>query len=1154
MSDTRDILQKISKDQDILDFTKHKELKADSLESLALGLATSFNLKKENYAVIVPSLFDARTFIDFLSQFVNPEIILDYPTDEVLRIEAISSSKEMLKERLYTLGEILEGEEKHIVVINSISLVHEISPEPRMKESIFTIRKGDVIPPEKLCEHLLKLGYVRVGKVEEVFQFARRGEILDLFTPASPDPYRIEYFDDEIDDIRKFHSADESSYAEAMEILVIPGSENIFNDGEIKAGLARIQKDLDVIVKGNKEKATEDLRARVSLFKDHLSTQGVSENEARYLPYLINSHHCILDYLQDYRTLVYRRTDVEDTVNHYYLDGQEYFSELRKGLLALPRELSCFNPDELKQYHDFEEVRDEKSNISVTDIPYHFSSVNDAPKMMRYFQSEGYHLTLFLTSGKYSRFLEIMKNQGENLGDVLPKCSVVEADLKRGFLLPAYKEIVLTQREIFMAPEGSSYFLRRFREAKLINKYSDLTPGDYVVHEEEGIGIYRGIKEIDGLDYLTIEYAGETHPKLYVPLDKFRMIRKYSSKDGMRPTLDKMGGGTWARRKAKIRGRVSYLADKLLEIAAQRKALPGQSMKGDPELERPFGDAFPFQLTVGQEKALREIYADMEIPHPMDRLLAGDVGFGKTEVAFRAAFRAIVSGKQAALLCPTTVLAKQHFAVAQSRFAGFGVKIAMVSRTVSEKDVKETLRLLSEGKIDFIIGTHRLLSDDVKFKDLGLLIVDEEQRFGVVHKEKIKELYSNIDVLTLTATPIPRTLQMSLLNVRQLSLLSDAPVNRMPIKTYVVKYDKPMVKEVIARELGRNGQVYYLHNRISTIYRKEEELQKMFPHARFGVVHGQLEPDDMAQIMNDFYEHKIDVLVCTTIIETGLDVADCNTIIIEKAEDFGLAQLYQIKGRVGRSSRLAYAYLTYPDSSVLDDDSRKRLKALKSFTELGSGYKIATEDLNIRGAGDILGKEQAGFIDSIGYDAYMKLLQEVMEEKTVQDKAKVPEKKGTKYELAFSLDAHIPASYASEADRINLYRELYDISDMNSLQAFEKKVKDIYGHFPQEMINLFLKKTVEIQLSSPYVKEFHEFMDRYDVRMSRSYSTFPGIGKELSEALDKTDRRIIVPRYIGQTFSLAVMKDSEYLLDLFNALGIVLSLGKKLKVPLLPDD
>lgn len=1127
-------------DKEALGFQKGLQLSADSIESMALAVSLAFSKEKQNIAVVLPSLYEARTFLSFLNQFISADDILFFPYDEVLRIEAVSSSKEMVKERLFAMANAIDKKKKSVFITNAVALVHQVSPQEKFKEAFFRLLKGQRIKPEEVIRKLESIGYSKVTKVEEVFQYAYRGEILDIFSPAKEDPYRIEYFDDVIDDIRLFSAQDEMSYKEISTADIIPGQENLLSAGEIEKGSEAIKSEVDALYKKDME-GNEELYEKTSAFLASVSEEGLNETQIRYLPYFLKGETSIFDYLSDFRILLYRMVDIQSVTDNYFLEAVSYFEELRKAHLALSQEMSCFRLEDVLNHVSYEPVLDEKSSLSVSSIPYHFISVMEASRMIKALILQGYALYLFISEEKYARFADVLKYNWDSLDYISNFHVVFGQDLSHGFLLSEYKTIILSEKEIYGTPEGASFFIKRFREAKMLTKYQDLTPGDYVVHEEEGIGIYRGIKTIEGLEYLAIEYEGVDHPKLYVPLDKYRLIRKYSGKDGLKPHLDKMGGATWARRKAKIRGRVAYLADKLLEIEAARAGLLGFSFKGDDALEAAFGNAFPYQLTLGQENAWKEIRQDMESPHPMDRLLAGDVGFGKTEIAFRAAYRSIISGKQAALLCPTTVLAHQHFEVATQRFNGFLVHIAVLSRNVTPSEQKTIIEGLKNGQIDFVIGTHRLLSDDIKFKDLGLLIVDEEQRFGVTHKEKIKEMSVNIDVLTLTATPIPRTLQMSLLNVRQLSLLSDPPINRLPIKTYVVKYDKMMIKEVISRELGRGGQVYYLHNRVQTIYKTADDLQKLFPSAHIGVAHGQLDAEDMGQIMDDFYKAKIDILVCTTIIETGLDVANCNTIIIEKAENFGLAQLYQIKGRVGRSSRLAYAYLTYPDYSVLNDDSKKRLKALKDFTELGSGYKIASQDLNIRGAGDILGKEQAGFIDSIGYEAYMKLLKEVMEEKTLQDKGK-KEKSSLRFSLSFSLDSHIPSDYATEADRINIYRELYDITTRDDLLQFEKKIKDVYGHFGPEMKSLFLKKEVEIMLDDPIVSSFKEYIDRYDIKMSQDYSQSAGMAKKISRALEKYDHRKIQPRYAASRLSIFLIKSADYLIDLYDLVSTLLKL------------
>jgi transcription-repair coupling factor (superfamily II helicase) len=1131
------LIEKLKNDEQVKALCEHRPFKANSIESLAVTVAVAFIKEKQNIAVVLPSLFDSQNFIDFISDFVSSEDILYYPYDEVLRVEAISSSKEMLEERLYSLGMTFSKKTKHIFVTHGISLIHEVSPRARFYDNILTISKGQIYPPLELAKRLTELGYVRTSKTEQVFQFAYRGEIMDIFSPSNPNPYRLEYFDNQIEEIREFNASSELSFSQIEKIVIIPGMENILSSEELKLGMTLVQKDLEKENKTSKKDA-EELTDKVGLFLGHAEIDGISESEARYLPYFIKKHNSVLDYLSNFYLLFYSPSDIVSMTDSYYMEAVQYFLELKNGHMALPQEMSCFKLEDVLDNYNYHSVIDESSSMDVSDIAYHFTNINNAPKMIDELKAQGNNVTVFLSDAKYKGFADICKEKNKTIGfgeDTLAdyQAVIINKDLSRGLMMPFYHLVALSSKEIYGMPEGSSFFLKRFKEAKIISRYQDLIPGDYVVHEEQGIGQFEGIKQIEGLEYLQIKYAGPDE-KLYVPIDKYKFIRKYSGKDGLTPRLDHLGGASWARRKAKIRGRVVYMADKLLEIAAQRAGIFGFSFQKDDEYEASFSKAFPYTLTLAQQRAWNEIKGDMMSPHPMDRLLTGDVGFGKTEVAFRAAYKAMLSGKQVALLCPTTVLAKQHFEVANNRFAGFGANIGRLSRSVGHQEQMETIKGLADGKINFVIGTHRLLSSDIKFKDLGLLIVDEEQRFGVTHKEKIKELGPSIDVLTLTATPIPRTLQMSLLNVRSLSLLDDAPINRMPIKTYVVKYDKNLAKEVISRELGRHGQVYYLHNRILTIYKKADELQKMFPDAKIGVVHGQMESEKMSEVMSDFYEGSIDILVCTTIIETGLDVPNCNTIIIEDAQNFGLAQLYQIKGRVGRSSRLAYAYLTYKDYGALSDDSRKRLKALKEFTELGSGYQIATQDLNIRGAGDILGKEQAGFIDSIGYDAYMRLLKEVMKEKSIQDKAAVDQEVGTRFELSFSLDSCIPADYASEADRINLYRELLDISDMDGLDKFKAKVIDIYGHLGEQMDSLFTKKQIEIELSNSIFEDFHEFMDRYEIKMSREYSCIDGIGARLNTALAAFDDKKVSARFFSNSFRLTLDKTADYLYDLYD--------------------
>ena len=1105
---------------------------ANSLESLALSVATSFKKNKRDIALVFSSLFEAQTFLDFISNFISKDDILFYPYDEVLRLEAVSSSKEMLKERIYSSYKALTSK-NHIFITHSVAIIHEVSPKEAFLKSIKRYKVHSVIDRKELVNNLISLGYVKVNKVENVFEFSLRGEILDIFSPSSYSPYRIEFFDDEIDEIRLFDVASELSFKEVDSFEILPCHDLILSKEEVDRGIEKIKEEVaSSTYKSKLEK--DEINNKISKVVFEVINNGIDETSSRYIPYFKEGHDSILSYLSSFEIYLYKPQEVISLCDSYLLDMKEYLLELYKDNLALKNESSAFSFEDIK--FNYLSIDDEFASNSIIDIPYSFKNVNNALKAIEDLKEDGYKVKTYLSKEKYEKFKDILL--GEENDDVFVE--IIDKDLSRGFLIKDKNLVILSSKEIFGINRGSEYFLKRFKEAKVIAKYQDLAIGDYVVNEEHGIGRYVGIDNIDGLDYLKIQYALEGQ-FLYVPLAKYKLIRKYSSREGLTPKLDTLGGTSWARRKAKIRGRVTYLADKLIEINAIRKAKPGFAFQKDDEFEESFAKAFPYELTLAQKKALEDIKEDMMAPHPMDRLLAGDVGFGKTEVAFRAAFKAILSHKQVALLCPTTVLAKQHYEVAKERFEGFDVNIALLSRHISQKDQNQILEDLSLGKIHFLIGTHRILSQDVKFLDLGLLIVDEEQRFGVTHKEKIKELATNIDVLTLSATPIPRTLQMSLLNVKPMSILKDPPINRLPIKTYVVKYDKNLIKEVISRELGRKGQVYYLHNRINSITATAKELETMFPNARVGIVHGQMDVEDINDVMEEFYDGKIDILVCTSIIETGLDVANCNTLIVENAQNFGLSQLYQIKGRVGRSSRLAYAYLTYGDKLALNDDARKRLKALKDFTELGSGYKIASQDLNIRGAGDILGKEQAGFIDSIGYDAYMSLINDVMKEKDVMSKAK--KETQTRFELSFSLDSAIPSTYASENDRISIYKEYFDIVNKEELEVFRNKINDVYGHFPEEVENLFTKKEVEIMLSSSYVNDFKETLDRYIIKMNKDYSRIPHIGLLVKESMEKIEEKVYW-HFGNGTFTFTLVKTSDYLIDLYDLMTTLLSFAK----------
>ena len=644
---------------------------------------------------------------------------------------------------------------------------------------------------------------------------------------------------------------------------------------------------------------------------------------------------------------------------------------------------------------------------------------------------------------------------------IYPGINLYVGKLASGLELIEEKVVILTAYELFGEVNVSKTKYFRFKDAKTLRNFQELNVGDYVVHDSYGIGQYLGIKTLDvkgyHKDYLYVAYAGDD--TLYIPVEQFKMIRKYASADGKVPMIHALGSSKWTKAKQKAKNKIDDIADRLIELYAKRMSSPGFAFSKDNELQIDFENQFGYALTTDQQRSVDEIKLDMEKPQPMDRLLCGDVGFGKTEVALRGAFKAILDHKQVAFLCPTTILSMQHFKTATERFKNFPVEIALLNRFTSSKEKKRILKEVKEGKIDLLIGTHRILSKDVAFNDLGLLVIDEEQRFGVKQKEKIKEYRETIDVLSLSATPIPRTLQMSLMGIRGLSKIDTPPKNRLPVQTYVVEKNNTLIKQVIERELARDGQVFYLYNRTDQIANVAYKISSTVPNAKVAIGHGQMDKNELEDVMLRFMNKEFNVLICTTIIETGIDIPNANTMIVEDADKFGLAQLYQIRGRVGRSERGAYAYLLYKKDKSIQDDALKRLKAIKEFTELGSGYKIAMRDLSIRGSGDILGGKQAGFIDDIGFEMYMKILQDAINVRMHKDEKPEEEVKN----LNVSVDGYIPDDYVeSDYEKLELYQRLDKAKTMSELNSLKAEFDDYYGNLPEAILTLIEKRKLEI--------------------------------------------------------------------------------------------
>lgn len=1082
----------------------------DDTLGISLLVSTAYLKHPEPYYIVAANLYHAQKIYDFISSFIGEEHCLFFPMDEMLRVEAVSASKEMLAQRLYVLHAL--EEKTGCILITHVAGAVRYLPSPELfHQSYLHFAIGDAYDLNEIKEQLTKMGYQRTNKIDQSLQFAMRGDILDISSVNQDSPIRIEFFDNEVESIRYFDMATQRSIAQIEQVDILPASDFLFTEEERKQAPAKLQERLKEDVSSLSKEKQEKLLMKINDVIDRIETYQSSSLLYPYYGYLQNQHFTLLDYFPHATTILVHQKRCLSNGEMLLQEASDYFLEAHEDGQSLTH---------LSLYQDFSRCYLSRKNVlstqefvssehdtvfSVRSIITNGRGFQDAANLIRESISRN-KKTIVALSNKLQRDAIVHVLNEEEIPyemiaeDDFPKgkLGVTCMDLETGFELPSEGVAYLTSQELFSYRNHNSRFMNRYKEAAIIKSYEELVPGDYVVHESNGIGQFIGIQtlEVDGVhrDYLHIAYAGKD--VLYVPLEQFRLIRKFIGKEGAKPKLNRLGSTEWERTKRKIKERVNDMAERLLALYAERSSVPGYAFKKDDEFQVIFESQFPFVLTKDQETSLAEIKKDMEKPTPMDRLLCGDVGFGKTEIAFRAAFKAIANGKQVGLLCPTTLLARQHYERALERFSTFGVKIAVLSRLVPETIQKKYIEKIRSGEIHFVIGTHRLLAKEVQFRDLGLLIVDEEQRFGVEQKERLKELKANVDVLTLTATPIPRTLQMSLVGIRQLSQLNSAPMNRMPIQTYVLPYKESMIQELLERELARQGQVFYLHNQVSTIYSKASKIQRMVPDARLGIVHGKMDRNDIEDTMMKFYRGELDILICTSIIETGIDIANANMIIIENADCFGLSQLYQIKGRVGRGNRIAYAYLLYRENKALTETAEKRLKAIQEFTELGSGYRIAQRDLMIRGAGDILGSEQAGFIDTVGMDMYIQLLNEV-----IAEKQNPQAEKEEKVQKTLTIDAYIPAKYANDGDKIALYQEIEGAKTKEEIQKLEQKVIDIYGKTPISVNRLFLKRKLDFALEQDIFSQMTETNDYIDVKMSTEFSTRDGIGLRLFEKL-----------------------------------------------------
>ncbi len=1093
--------------------------------------------------MICPNLYKAQKVYSYLSSLLPENKILLFPNDELIRADSISESKEMAANRIYVLDEIL-NKRADVVICNVASLTRFLPSVDSFKSHILNFKVGKSYNLEDIKKTLARSGYERVNKIDQSLQFAIRGDILDIYSVNYDDPIRVEFFDDEIESIRFFDIATQTSKTKIDSVTVLPANDFLFSEEEVKTAsekiFNRLEKDKEVLSLGD----FENLRNLSESDITDILEYNYSPRIYRYYSLLCKEKATLLDYCKNFTNVIVDTKAVEESYDLLNEEAHSYLNELFENGKMISH---------LEMYENYYRLNFDRSRTINTkilsddpddvifkciNVPFFANKDVDAINIIRTYLNQEYKVNITLNNKEQLNVIIDMLNTNHipfEMEDFLSvssnkKVCLSIGSLPNGFALEEEKIVFLTSRELFNDKVKISRYDNRFKESTILSSYEELSPGDYVVHEYQGIGQFLELQtlEVQGQhqDYLKIAYQNDEI--LYVPLNQFHLIRKYVGKEGAKPRLTRLHTKDWENTKEKIKKRIHDLAERLFNLYVERSKVEGYRFAKDDEFQEKFEEGFDNELTKDQQRAVDDIKRDMESNHPMDRLLCGDVGFGKTEVAFRAAFKAINSGKQVVLLCPTTLLARQHYEVALSRFAGFDIKIAIFSRLVPLKKQNEYIKDIKAGKIHLIIGTHRLLSKEIEYKDLGLLIVDEEQRFGVEQKERIKELKSNIDVLTLSATPIPRTLQISLLGVRSLSQINTPPKDRMPIQTYVTPYRFDVVKELISRELGREGQVFYLHNRVDTIYQMANQLQRALPQASLAVIHGQMNKDDIEETMMKFYNGDIQILVCTSIIENGIDVPNANMIIVEDSERYGLAQLYQIKGRVGRGDRIAYAYLMYNGNKVLKEDTQKRLRALQEFSALGSGYRIAQRDLMIRGAGDILGPEQAGFIDSIGLDMYIKLLNESVQEKLNNKKAEIPQYEAN---LDLNMDAYIPKEFANDQNKIELYQDIMAASSPESLLEIKNKTKDMYGTLPIEVEHLFLKRNIHLLVASLETCSLKENPKNIDIQLGDRFINIKGIGNMLFEAMIPY-LSIIKISYLNHKFKIVVMKRNNWIYDI----------------------
>ncbi len=1052
-----------------------------STASKALVISALQSDLKRTLAVVTAGNQEAETFTSDLEFFGGGggdggQRILSLPSSESDVYSGVSPHSETLELRALTLWKMAQSA-PDILVLPARSLITRISTPDEIRKLGVTLKRDEDFAPDVLVERLSSGGYVREEPLQNVGQFSVRGGIVDVWSPDAGTPVRIEFFGDTVDSIREFDAQTQLSTEQLTEVSLAPMREF--------PATAEDFKDWAILAR---ERFSGDAEARALKDRTVFADEGESFHGWEWLfPILRERRASVLDHLKEYILVIDESTIVESTLADLYANLAARYGELENaGEIGLPPEELFLTVEELRQKLEAKkrlELRalgrsaartDEEFSLEATDLTgqlFLFTTREKSAEIelgsrsaRKFFGKLNEFAETFKTADKSGSII-VMQTHGlaERLSDILRDYDVVLSgesllvgSLSSGFEIPSVNLIIQTENELFgekLEAAGPPPKRSKSKTKAFLSDFRDLKEGDYVVHVDHGIGRFEGLQNIEtggsSREFMLLMYAENS--KLYVPVERLDLVSRYSSAEGAQPTLDRLGGLGWQKTKAKAKRAMRDMADELLKLYAERKLVTGFAFSADLPWQHEFEDAFPYDLTDDQVTSIEEVKNDMQAPIPMDRLLCGDVGYGKTEVAMRAAFKAVMDAKQVAILTPTTVLAYQHFDTFRKRFAAFPIKIELLSRFRSTKEQKAVVEQAAKGEVDILIGTHRILSSDVQVPKLGLVVVDEEQRFGVAHKEKLKKLKKKVDVLTLSATPIPRTLNMSLMGMRDMSVIETPPRDRLAINTQVVQFSEGVLKSAIELELARNGQVFFIHNRVETIASIAALVKKIVPNARIAIGHGQMNEKEMENVMLDFVDYKYDVLVATTIIENGIDIPRANTIIINRSDKYGLSQLYQLRGRVGRSNRRAYAYLLIPGELELTPIARRRLSAIREFSDLGAGFRIAALDLELRGAGNLLGGQQSGHLDALGFDLYTKMLERTVAElrgDEIDDEVSVS--------LNFGVDVSIPQEYIQETgQRLRTYKRISSADSEDDLRQIYFELQDRYGKIPYSVENLF---------------------------------------------------------------------------------------------------